>query len=170
MWSILSNFIDRISTWLGRFSGWLIIILIGEVVYDTMARYLFNAPTGWSYDVTYMLYGAAFMGGGAWTLLHDEHVRIDLIYGKISDRYRAIADIIGYIVFFFPPVGTLVYFCAKYALNSWRMLEGSGETVWNPPIYPLKTFLAISLLILFLQGIIQFGRCLIVIKKGRKIS
>jgi TRAP-type mannitol/chloroaromatic compound transport system permease small subunit len=169
MWSILSNFVDRLSTWVGRVSGWFVIILIGEVVFDTMARYLFNAPTGWSYDITYMLYGAAFMGGGAWTLLKDEHVRIDLFYGKMSPMSKAIADAIGYVVFFFPPMCVLVYLCTKYAFLSWKMSEGSGETVWNPPIYPLKAFLAVCIFILLLQGIIQFVRCLIVIKRERSI-
>ncbi len=168
MWLFLSNGVDRLSEWMGHVSAWLVIILIGEVVYDTLVRYLFNAPSGWSYDITYMLYGAAYMGGGAWTLLLDEHVRIDLIYGKISPKSKAIADAIGYVVFFFPSMSVLLYFCTKFAIQSWRMLEGSGETVWNPPIYPLKTVLCITLLVLLLQGIVQFVRCIITIKEGGK--
>jgi len=166
MWSSLLKRVDRISEWMGYVSAWLVVILIGELVYDTLARYLFNAPSGWSFDITYMLYGAAFMGGAAWTLLRDEHVRVDFFYSKISPKSKAIANAIGYVVFFFPPMGVLLYFGAKFAIRSWRLLEGSGETVWNPPIYPLKTVLWITLLALLLQGIAQFARCITAIRKG----
>jgi TRAP-type mannitol/chloroaromatic compound transport system permease small subunit len=168
MWSFLSKRVDRLSEWMGYISSWLVVILIGELVYDTLVRYLFNAPSGWSYDITYMLYGAAFMGGGAWTLLRDEHVRIDLIYGKISPKAKAIVDAIGYVVFFFPSMGVLLYFSTKSAVHSWKMFEGSGETVWNPPIYPLKTVLVITILMLSLQGIVQFVRCITVLREGGK--
>jgi len=170
MWSFLSNRVDRLSEWMGYVSGWLVILLIVVIGYDSLARYLFNAPTGWAYDLTYMLYGAAFMGGGAWTLLRDEHVRVDLVYGKFSSKSRAIADAIGYVVFFFPSISVLLFYSTKFAIQSWRMLEGSGETAWNPPIYPLKTILCITLLALLLQGIVQFVRCIIVLTDGRKTS
>jgi TRAP-type mannitol/chloroaromatic compound transport system permease small subunit len=168
MWTFLSNRVDRLSEWMGYISSWLVLLLIAEITYDTLMRYLFNAPSGWSYDITYMLNGAAFMGGTAWTLLRDEHVRVDFFYGKMSAKSKAIADVIGYVVFFFPSLLVLLYFSTKFAVRSWRMLEGSGETVWNPPIYPLKTVLCITILALLLQGVVQFFRRITALKEGGK--
>lgn len=166
MWSSISKFIDRLSKWIGKGSGWLIALLIAELVYDTIARYVFNAPTAWSYDITYMLYGAAFMGGASYTLLLDEHVRIEIIYEKVSRRSRAVIDAIGYVIFFFPSMGALLYFGTDFTIKSWKLLETSGESMWSPPIYPFKTIIPITALLLILQGIVEFTRCLVSIKKG----
>ena len=164
--SFLARGIDRLSKWVGKASAWLIPLLIAELVYDTVARYLFNAPTAWSYDISYMLYGTAFMGAAAYTLLVDEHVRIELIYEKASPKSRALIDAIGYVVFYFPSMGALFYFGADFTLKSWRMLETSGESMWSPPIYPFKTIIPLAALILILQGIVQFSRCVVSICRG----
>jgi len=169
MWSLVSKWVDRLSVWTGKGSAWLIPLLIAELVYDTIARYLFNAPTAWSYDISYMLYGTAFMGGAAYTLLRDEHVRIEIIYEKVSPKTRAVIDAIGYVIFFFPSMGVLLYFGTEFTIKSWRMLETSGESMWSPPIYPFKTVIPVTVLVLLLQGIIQFLRCIIAIKEGGKI-
>ena len=162
----MTRFMDRVSTWVGKASAWLIPLLIAELVYDTIARYLFNAPTAWSYDISYMLYGTAFMCAAAYALLRDEHVRIELIYEKVSPKSRAVIDAIGYLLFFFPSVGALFYFGVEFALKSWRMLETSGESMWSPPIYPFKTIIPLAALVLSLQGIVQFSRCLVAIRRG----
>jgi TRAP-type mannitol/chloroaromatic compound transport system permease small subunit len=167
MWSSLSKYIDKLSEFAGKTSAWLIAVLIFELVYDTVARYVFNAPTAWSYDISYMLYGSVFMGGAAYTLLLDEHVRIDIIYEKVSRRSRAIIDAVCYIVFFFPSMGVLLFYSTEFAIKSWKMLETSGESMWSPPIYPFKTVIPLTILFLILQGAVQFGRCLATITKGR---
>jgi TRAP-type mannitol/chloroaromatic compound transport system permease small subunit len=166
MWSSLSKRIDRLSEWIGKGSAWLIPLLIVELVYDTVARYIFNSPTAWSYDISYMLYGAAFMGGAAYTLLLDEHVRIEIIYENVSPKSRAIIDAIGYLIFFFPSMGALLYFGTEFTIKSWKILETSGESMWSPPIYPFKTIIPIAAVLLIFQGIVKFARCLITIAKG----
>jgi TRAP-type mannitol/chloroaromatic compound transport system permease small subunit len=166
MYLLLSKFIDRLSEFVGKASAWLIPLLIAELVYDTIARYIFNSPTAWSYDISYMLYGAAFMGGASYTILLDEHVRIEIIYEKVSLKSRAIIDAIGYVVFFFPSMGALLYFGADFTIKSWKILETSGESMWSPPIYPFKTIIPITALLIIFQGIVEFTRCLITIVKG----
>lgn len=153
------TWIDTITRWAGQAAAWLVPLLILELVYDTAARYLFNAPTAWSYDLSYMLYGAIFMLGAAHTLHIDRHVRIDTFYGKRSRRGKALIDCVGYLLFFFPAVGSLVFFGSGFALRSWKMLEVSGESMWQPPIYPFKTLLPLAGALLLLQGAAQFLRC-----------
>ena len=151
--------IDKIGDFAGGLAAWLVPALILELVYDTAARYVFNAPTAWSYDVSYMIYGAVFMLGAAHTLREDKHVRIETFYGKLSPKAKALADIAGYIVFFFPVMAAMVYYGGLFALKSWKMAEVSGESMWQPPIYPFKTLLPLAAFLLLLQGAAQFFRC-----------
>jgi TRAP-type mannitol/chloroaromatic compound transport system permease small subunit len=158
--------IDGISIITGKAVSWIVPLLVLELVYDTSARYLFNAPTIWSYDISSMLYGTLFMLGAAWTLQREEHVRIDLFINKLSPRGRATVDLVGYLVFYFPAVGALVAYGASFSLQSWTILERSGQSMWQPPIYPFKTVLPLAALLLLLQGLANFCRCLRVLRKG----
>ncbi len=153
------DYINRINDWIAKAVAYLVPLLILELVYDTFSRYLFNAPTEWSYDISYMLYGAIFMLGSAHTLKLDRHVRIESIYSRLSLRGRAIIDGICYLILYFPSTIALLYFGTIFAIKSWKMWESGGESMWQPPIYPFKTVLPLSALLLFLQGIVQFIGC-----------
>ncbi|MBW2095535.1 MAG: TRAP transporter small permease subunit [Deltaproteobacteria bacterium] len=162
----MMGWIDRISEGVGKAVSWLIPLLILELVYDTVSRYLFNAPSEWSYDISYMLYGTLFMFGAAHTLAVDKHVRIEILSDKVTPRTRAMIDAVCYVIFFFPAVGALLYFGILFALKSWNLLEVSGESMWGPPIYPFKTVIPIAAALLLLQGVAQFVRCMTLIVKG----
>jgi TRAP-type mannitol/chloroaromatic compound transport system permease small subunit len=152
--------VDKLSEWIGKGVAWLIPLLILELVYDTAARYLFNTATGWSYDVSYMLYGAIFMLGASHTLVRDGHVRIEIIYHRVSPRARALIDALGYLLLYLPAMGALLYFGLGFALKSWRMGETSGASMWSPPIYPFKAVLPLAAFLLLLQGTVNLIRCL----------
>ncbi|MDZ7761959.1 MAG: TRAP transporter small permease subunit [Desulfovermiculus sp.] len=160
------NTIDRMSTWAGKGVAWLVPILILELVYDAAARYLFNAPTKWSFDISYMLYAAIFLLAAAYTLQKDEHVRIELIYDKFPPRGRAFLDCFGYLVFFFPAMCALIYYGSLFAWESWMLRETSNLSMWQPPIYPLKTVLPLATVLLSLQGIAIFVRSLRTLIQG----
>lgn len=147
--------ISRFNSKLGRAVSWLVLALILELVYDTTARYLFNAPTRWSYDISYMLYGIIFMLGAAQTLKNNKHVRIDLFLEKFSPRVRAALELAGYILFFFPAMSTLTFYGARFAYLSWQLKESSGASMWSPPIYPFKAIIPATGLLLLLQGAMQ---------------
>ena len=164
------EFLDRLNDWVAKAVAWFVPVLILELVYDTIARYLFNAPTEWSYDVSYMLYGAIFMLGSAHTLRVDKHVRIETIYGRLSPRAKALVDAVCYVTLYFPVMIALVYFGGKFALRSWKMWEVGGESMWQPPIYPFKTILPLAALLLLMQGIVQFIRCVQVIAGKENVN
>src|SRR5918997_6034844 len=84
--------LDRVNLWAGKLVAWLVIPMVLSLVYEVVARYLFNAPTTWAYDMTYMLYGAFFMLGAAYTLLKQGHIRTDSFYGQWSPRRQGIVD------------------------------------------------------------------------------
>ena len=93
-------FIDRS----GKALSWLVLAFVLTMAYEVIARYVFNAPTVWSYDISYMLGGGMIVLGGAYLILHDGHVRIDVVYGRLSTRQRLITDIVLWFVLFLPMV------------------------------------------------------------------
>jgi TRAP-type mannitol/chloroaromatic compound transport system permease small subunit len=96
--------IDRFTDTTGVWISWLNLPLVAAVSYEVIARYLFDAPTIWSFDVTYMLYGTIFMLGAAYALHKGAHIRTDFFYEKWSDKTKGMVDSISYIVFFFPQI------------------------------------------------------------------
>lgn len=153
------NAIDRFSKRQAAVVCWLIFALIFTLTFEITARYFFGSPTLWAYDFTYIFYGCFFMLGAAYTLLVDQHVRIEFIHSAMPPRARTIVEIIGYLIFFFPAIGALLYFGIDFAWESWVVDEHAKQSIWAPPIYPFKTVLPVAAFLLFLQGMAKFIRC-----------
>src|SRR5690606_4553742 len=134
------------------------------VSYEVFMRYAMAAPTSWAVDVTYIMYGALFMMGGAYTLSRDGHVRADFLYRLWQPRNQARLELVLYVLFFFPGVIALVFAGWRYAARSWRYLEVSSFSPANIPIYQFKAIIVAAGLILLLQGIAQVMRCIICIR------
>lgn len=160
------RFIDRLTGWFGRAFAWLILLMAFGMGYEVLARYIFNAPTAWAFDMSYILYGTLFMVGGAYTLARDGHVRGDFLYRLWKPRTQAIVDLVLYFIFYFPGITALVIAGAKYAERSWRYLEVSVNSPAGVPVFQFKTMLVVAGILLFLQGIAQVCRCIICIRSG----
>ncbi len=130
---------DRISTWAGKLTAWLIIALMLVVCVEVFKRYILNSPDAWIYDINNMMYGTLFMMCGAYTLSQDAHVRGDFLYGSMKPRTQASLDLALYILFFLPGIVALVYAGVEYAGESWRIGEHSNVTADGPPVYHFKT-------------------------------
>jgi len=154
----LLNVCDQISLKSGQLFSWVILILTGAMFYDVVARYLFNAPTIWAWDLSYMLYGTHFMMGAAFVLYRKGNVRIDVFYKSFSPRTQKIIDLCLYPVFFFPPLIVLLVVGSQHALYSWSIDEKTTMTSWRVVISPFKTVLPVASLILILQGVAEFFR------------
>ena len=163
------HFLDQISLWSGRLTGWLIIPMVLSLVWEVVARYFFNAPTVWAYDMTYMLYGSFFMLGAAYTLMRGGHIRTDSLYGGWSVRKQGLVDAVCYLVMFFPPVIALLYVTSDYFWISWLRGERVVSSPWMPMIYPLKFVMPVTCVLLLLQGIAEFLRSIHAISTGRWI-
>src|SRR5690606_28785104 len=134
--------------------------------YEVMVRYLFNAPTSWAFDMSYILYGTLFMMGGAYTLSRNAHVRGDFIYRLWPPRVQAAIELVLYFLFFFPGILALIFAGWKYAGRGWRYLEVSTNSPAGIPVFHFKTMLVAAGVLLFLQGIAQVCRCLLCIRTG----
>ena len=136
------------------------------VSYGAFVRYALNAPTSWSLDVSFIMYGTLFMMGGAYTLSRGGHVRGDFVYRLWSERTQGTVDLVLYLLFFFPGVIALIVSGWKYASRSWSYGEVSVNSPAGIPIYQFKMVLVAAGLLLFIQGIAQVCRCILCIREG----
>src|SRR5687767_4458513 len=113
--------IDTFGAWSGQAVAWLILPLVFGLTYEAVARYFFDGPTVWAYDVSYMLYVALCMLGVRYALLEGAHIRTDMFWEKFSPRTKGRIDASAYIFFFFPGMSLVFYACIDEAWISWRM-------------------------------------------------
>jgi len=164
------RYIDKLSEWSGKVFAWLIIPLIFGLVFEVIARYGFNAPTVWSYDMTYMLCGTLFMMGVAFTIRHNAHVRVDVFYNMLSPRKKSVLEICLYLIVFFPVTVVLFVKGVGYFWDSWVLRETAWLSPWRPIIYPFKAVLPVAALLMILQGMVEFIRNLIFAVRGKQLG
>ena len=145
--------IDRFTDVTGYWVAWLNLPLVVAVAYEVIARYFFHAPTLWSFDVTYMLYGTIFMLGAAYALHKGAHIRTDFFYEKWSVKTKGMVDSISYIVFFFPSL--IMLFAASWseAWYAYTIHETSEQTPWRPILWPYKSVVPLTCVLLMIQGV-----------------
>ncbi|WP_373505679.1 TRAP transporter small permease subunit [Aestuariivirga sp.] len=160
------TFADKLSAAFGKAFAWLIVLMTFGVSYEVLVRYVFNAPTPWSLDVSFIMYGTMFMMGGAYTLSRNGHVRGDFLYRLWKARTQAKVDLVLYILFFFPGVTALILSGWKYSSRSWGYTEVSVNSPAGIPIFQFKTVIVAAGLLLFIQGIAQVFRCILCIREG----
>jgi TRAP-type mannitol/chloroaromatic compound transport system permease small subunit len=160
--------IDMVSEWSGRIVAWLVLILTLVICYDVGMRYLFSAPTIWAYEMSYQFGGTFFMLGAAYTLKYRAHVRIDIFYGRLSPRRRALFDVILFLVLFFPLWGGMIYFLVPYIIYAWEIEERALTGFWQPIVYPFKTGMLVGCFLLFIQGVAEFIRSFVLLVRGEE--
>lgn len=161
----LTRGIDAISDWSGRIAGWLVIPLIFVMTWEIAMRYLVK-PTYWAFDLSYMLYGALFMLGAAYTLYRGSHIRTDFLYQKWPVKVQASVDAFCYLFLFFPGIAIFFWLSVDWAILSWQRQERAMASAWMPPLYPLKSVLPVALGLLLLQGASEFLKCVHAIRTG----
>jgi len=159
-------FIDRVSSWIGQAFSWLIVALTFLISWEVFARYALNRPNPWAFDLMIMMYGAAFMMAGAYTLAKNGHVRGDVLYSFFPPRLQAALDLLLYIAFFIPGVAALVWAGYTYAAESLAINEHSTLTANGPPLYPFKMVIPLSGALLLLQGVVEIVRCVLCLRDG----
>lgn len=158
------RFIDHLSEWTGKATSFLIIAMSLIIGFEVVARYVFRSPTIWAHEVSAMVFGAYIILGGAYTLYLKGHVNVDVFYGGLPVRWRALLDILTFWIFALFCVA-LVWKGGEIGMKSLAFLERSGS-VWNPPVYHMKIIIPMGCLLLFVQGLSKFIKDLIVLIKG----
>jgi TRAP-type mannitol/chloroaromatic compound transport system permease small subunit len=162
--------VDRFTAWSGAAVAWLILPLVFGLTYEGIARYLFNAPTLWAFDLSYMLYGALFMLGAHYALLRGSHIRTDMLWDRFSPRVKGWIDTVAYLFFFFPAMILLFYASADEAWRSWQIGELSEQTAWRPILWPFKAVVPLTALLLLVQGVSEFLKSFYAARTGRVLG
>jgi TRAP-type mannitol/chloroaromatic compound transport system permease small subunit len=163
----LLSIIDALSVWTGKAASWLVLIVVVFVIYEILMRYVFHLPTLWVSESMVFGCGVTYVLGGGWALLDNRHVKIDLVYGRLTPRQRAIIDSITF-AFFALYLSTFFWASAKYTWRSILVRETAGSA-WDPPVYPIKVALVVGVILLLLQGVAKLIRDLHFAIKGREL-
>lgn len=158
--------IDAVAVWTGLIVRWLIVVLTIVMVYEVASRYFFRAPTVWAHDISYMLYGAFFMLGAAYTLRQKGHIRTDFLYNAFPVRWQGFIDSVAYLFFFFPGMVVFLWFGWEYFLEAWRLDERSITSPWMAPLYPLRAVAPITAALLLIQGVSETLKSLYALIRG----
>ena len=149
----LSRSIDKINEWVGRGTAWVTLGLVLVVFTDVVMRYLFNTSFVFTQELEWHLFGFIFLIGAGYTLLHDGHVRVDIIYQRQGFKGRAWINLCGVILFLIPGCMMVITTSWKFAAYSFSILEGSPDPGGIPLRFILKGCIPVGFTLLLLQGI-----------------
>ena len=148
--SPLVNRIERITTNIGIIAALTLVPLILTTTYEVLARYIFDAPTIWAYEVGYMLTGTHFLLGMAYTLQQGQFIRIDIFSQDMSEKTRALIDICAYSVIL-PLMMWLTYGLTSYLISGFIKNERTGQSAMNMAVWPFRIVFLIAFTLLALQ-------------------
>ena len=158
--------IDQLSKTVGHAFAWCIVILALGTGYEVLVRYVFNDPTSWAFDLSYLMYGAVFYMAGAYALSRAGHVRADMFYRKWRPRTQAVVELVLYVLFFFPGILALIVAGGAYGFESMRLKEVSVNSPAGVPIWPLKMMIQVGAALIALQGLAEVLRCIVCLRAG----
>jgi len=159
--------IDRINELAGFLSSWLIIFMIVVILYEVIARYVFNAPTTWAFGDMRMLGGAIIVLGWAYAQLYNSHIRVDVFYTHFSARKKALIDILGSLLFFFPLFGALTWIIIARIVKKTIISQLLTLHFWYSPSNLYNILIMLGLCLTCLQFSAQLIRDIHTVVKGK---
>jgi len=156
--------LEAISEWSGHVIMWFCLTLVLLLTWEVFMRYVLQSPTIYSYEISTMMGVTIVAGGLAFAHKYHMHVRVDVFWRFLSPRGKAIADVVGALLFFFPMVVIIAYISGYWALRSFMEGEIMIKTYLYPPAWPVRTAMFLGFCLFALQGIAKLIRdlCLVV--------
>lgn len=153
--SLAASAVTRLNHTLFNVTVWLMAVVVPVMLYEVVARYLFNAPTVWGMELAVLLFGPYFLLGGPYLLHLKGHVALDLMRQRLDTAWQRRLDLVNYpvIVVF---CAILLYFSAPAAWSAWNYKETSFSA-WNPPIWPVKVTVPLALALMMLQALAEWA-------------
>jgi TRAP-type mannitol/chloroaromatic compound transport system permease small subunit len=156
--------IDKINRWIGKMVSIFVLLIMSITLLEVVLRYGFNRPTMWVHETSQQIFAIAFLLGSAYTLQEGGHVRVDILYRRLSTRGRAILEIVTSILYFLFN-GVLLWKGGEMAYESVMMLEKT-QTPWEPYVFHVILAIPIAAALMLLQGIVDFIRNLKTVANG----
>jgi TRAP-type mannitol/chloroaromatic compound transport system permease small subunit len=148
-----SRWIDFLNEWVGRGVAWVTLALVVVIFVDVIMRYLFNTSYVFTQELEWHLFAFIFLIGAGYTLLHDGHVRVDIIYQRLGLKGKAWINLLGVIFFLIPGCLMVMSTSWKFAVNSFMIMEGSPDPGGIPFRFIVKGCIPAGFLLLLIQGI-----------------
>ncbi|MFQ5539408.1 MAG: TRAP transporter small permease subunit [Candidatus Binatia bacterium] len=166
----LVRWIDQINDRVGRATSWLTILMVVVTTFDVLLRYLFNTSFVFIHEVEWHLFAVLFLMAAGYTHLKGNHVRVDILYTRLSPRSQALVDLVFGLLFLFPTCFLLIKTSLPFVSHSWAVLEGSPDPGGLPARYLLKAVMPVGFTLLGLQGISETIKNSYVVLRGEPPS
>jgi TRAP-type mannitol/chloroaromatic compound transport system permease small subunit len=162
------RFVDTISDRIGLIASVLIPAMVLVLFYEVIARYVFDRPTIWGFDVAIFMFGYCGLMAGPCVLKRHEHINVDIVITHFSPRGKAVFNVISGLLFFYFIV-LVVLTCTEAAYSS-IVFADRRPTEWAPPIGHYKALIPIGAFLLLLQGIANWIRDLYLALTGKEFT
>lgn len=166
----LDNGLGRLSYICGWVASLAFLLMLGNVFFDVLARYLFNDVSIALQELEWHLYAAVFLLGIPYALRTDGHVRVDVFYDRWSDSFKAWINLIGALVFILPFAWLIGWYGYDYALEAYRLGEGSGDPGGLPHRWIIKGLIPFSAIFMATSGLGMATQAIRVLKLGESYS
>jgi TRAP-type mannitol/chloroaromatic compound transport system permease small subunit len=159
------NLINRV---IGETVSWLTLLMVLVTVLVVVLRYGFNIGFIWMQESVRFMYSAVFLLCAGYTLFKDKHVRVDVLYLSLSERKKALVDLIGSIFLLLPVCFIIFYYSWSYVLNSWEQMEGSIEERGLHLVFLMKTFIWLFAILVSMQSLATIINSFIILKNNKR--
>lgn len=159
----LSRLIDAGDEWLGKLLGWLVLAAVLVSSLNAMARYAFNASSNAWLELQTYIFGAVFLLGAGYTMLRNEHIRIDIVNSRLPPRMRIWIDILGHLFFVMPLCLILIVTGVPFFLRSFALQEGSSAA-GGLLLWPAKLMVVTCFVILLAQVLSELVKRIAVLR------
>lgn len=160
--------IDRLSGFVGNLVSVLVPAMMLVICYEVMARYALNAPTIWAHDLSMFMFGYVGLLAGSYAQRKGRHIRVDVVYVRLSPRSKAWLDVIGSLLMFFF-LGLVAAYGWDKAMEEFE-IGARLSTEWAPPRGHLTMMIPVGAVFLILQGLADWLRSLHLAVTGRPIE
>ncbi|MFZ3047096.1 MAG: TRAP transporter small permease subunit [Desulfatirhabdiaceae bacterium] len=148
----LCRWIDAMNRGVGYVVAWAAFLVVLVVFTDVIMRYAFNTSYVFVQEMEWHLFSFIFLIGAGYTLLKDGHVRVDLIYQRLSPKAKAWINFLGVLLFLIPGCYMIINTSYKFAYNSWMTFEGSPDPGGVPFRFIIKSAIPVGYILILLQG------------------
>jgi TRAP-type mannitol/chloroaromatic compound transport system permease small subunit len=157
--------IDRVNTAIGRAVAWLVLVACVVAAGNAIARKLLGLGSNAWLETQWLLFSAVFLLAAPWALLANEHVRIDILSSRLSERRRGWLDVAGHALFLLPVAVVVLWTSVPFAWRSFMQWEGSSN-FGGLPQWPLKLLIPIAFTLLLLQGVSELIKRVAQLRQG----
>lgn len=144
---------ERLSEAVGLGVSWLTFLLVLVVCYDVFTRYLLQNSLVAVQELQWHLFALIFLLGAAYTLKHDRHVRVDVLYSTFSPRTKALVNFVGSLLFLVPFCLVGIWGAQQFVTTSFLIGETSPDPGGLPARFVLKAAIPVGFLLVLLQGV-----------------